>query len=160
MCFVNNFLQVWRYRGSYMSAHVLLNLLNELGKKIRCEALPSILSVFPNEFNKFNNTGARMQDSICHMTLDSHFISKFALNLLNELGKKIRCEALPSILSVFPNEFNKFNNTGAQMQDSICHMALNSHFISKFFTEFIKRVGEKDKMRGFANHLIGFPQRV
>ena len=41
-----------------MSAHVLLNLLNELGKKIRCESLPSILSVFPNEFNKFNNTGA------------------------------------------------------------------------------------------------------
>ena len=32
-----------------MSAHVLLNLLNKLGKKIRCEAVPSILSVFPNE---------------------------------------------------------------------------------------------------------------
>ena len=46
-----------------MSAHVLLNSLNELGKKIRCEPLPSI-SVFPNEFNKFNNTGARMQASI------------------------------------------------------------------------------------------------
>ena len=60
-----------------MSAHVLLNLLNELRKKIRCEALPSILSVFPNEFNRFNNTGARMQDSIYHMTLKSHFISKF-----------------------------------------------------------------------------------
>ena len=60
-----------------MSAHVLLNLLNELWKKIRCEAVPSILSVFPNEFNKFNNTGARMQDSIYHMTLKSHFISKF-----------------------------------------------------------------------------------
>ena len=26
------------YRGSYMSAHVLLNLLNELGKVIKCEA--------------------------------------------------------------------------------------------------------------------------
>ena len=26
------------YRGSYMSAHVLLNLLNELGKEIKCEA--------------------------------------------------------------------------------------------------------------------------
>ena len=26
--------------------------------------------------------------------------------------------------------------------------------------EFIKRVGEKDKMRGFAEHLIGFPQLV
>ena len=33
---------------------------------------------FLNEFNKFNNTGARMQDSIYHMTLKSHFISKFA----------------------------------------------------------------------------------
>ena len=61
-----------------MKAHVLLNL-SELEKYIRCEAVPSILSVFPNEFNKFNNTGARMQDSIYHMTLNSHFISKFAL---------------------------------------------------------------------------------
>ena len=62
-----------------MSAHVLLNLLNELGEKIRCEAVPSILSVFPNEFNKFNNTGARMQDSIYHMKLESHLISKFCI---------------------------------------------------------------------------------
>ena len=60
-----------------MSAHVLLNLFNELGKKIRSEALPSISSVFPNEFNKFNNTGAQMQDSIYHMTLKLHFISEF-----------------------------------------------------------------------------------
>ena len=37
-----------------MRAHVLLNLLNELGKKRRCEALPA----FPNGLNKFNNTGA------------------------------------------------------------------------------------------------------
>ena len=28
-----------------------------------------ILSVFPNKFDKFNNTGARMLDSIYHMTL-------------------------------------------------------------------------------------------
>ena len=33
-----------------MSAHVLLNLLNELGKQIRREALPNTLYVFPNEF--------------------------------------------------------------------------------------------------------------
>ena len=39
-----------------MSAHVLLNLLN-------------ILSLFRNEFDKFNNTTARMLDSIYHMTL-------------------------------------------------------------------------------------------
>ena len=60
-----------------MSAHVLLNLLNELGKKIRCKALPSILSFFPNKFNKSNNTGTRMQDLIYHMTQKVHFISKF-----------------------------------------------------------------------------------
>ena len=58
-----------------MNSHVILNLLNELGKKIRCEAVSSILSVFPNEFDKFNNTGARMQDSVNHMALKSHFIS-------------------------------------------------------------------------------------
>ena len=53
-------------RGSYMSAHVLLNLLNELRKR---DKMPSILSLFRNEFNKFNNTRARMLDSIYHMTL-------------------------------------------------------------------------------------------
>ena len=31
--------------------------------------LQSILSFFRNEFNKLNNTGARMLDSIYHMTL-------------------------------------------------------------------------------------------
>ena len=30
--------------------------------------LPSILSLFRNEFNKFNKTRARMLDSIYHMT--------------------------------------------------------------------------------------------
>ena len=30
--------------------------------------LPSILYLFRNEFSKFNNTGARMLDSIYHMT--------------------------------------------------------------------------------------------
>ena len=33
------------------------------------------VSVFPNDFNKFNNTGTRMQDSVSRMTLKSHFIS-------------------------------------------------------------------------------------
>ena len=51
-----------------MSAHVLLNLLNELGKRGEMRGLPSILSLFRNEFNKFNNTRARMLDSIYHMT--------------------------------------------------------------------------------------------
>ena len=51
-----------------MSAHVLLNLLNELGKRDKMRGLPSILSLFRNEFNKFNNTRARKLDSIYHMT--------------------------------------------------------------------------------------------
>ena len=52
-----------------MSAHALLKLLNELGKRDKMRGLPSILSLFRNEFNKFNNTRARMLDSIYHMTL-------------------------------------------------------------------------------------------
>ena len=57
------------HRGSYMSAHVLLNLLNELGKSDKMRGLPSILLLFRNVFNKFNKTGARMLYSIYHMTL-------------------------------------------------------------------------------------------
>ena len=57
-----------------MSAHVLLNSLNGLGKRDRMRGLPSILSLFRNEFNKFNKTGSRMLDSIYHM------ISKFIKN--------------------------------------------------------------------------------
>ena len=61
-----------------MSAHVLLNLLNELWKRDKMRGLPSILFLFRNEFNKFNNTRARMLDSIYHMTntLKSHFWRK------------------------------------------------------------------------------------
>ena len=52
-----------------MSAHVLLNLLNELSKRDKTRGLPNILSLFHNEFNKFNDSRARMLDSIHHMTL-------------------------------------------------------------------------------------------
>ena len=59
----------FEHRGSYMSAHVLLILLNELEKRDKMRGLPSILSLFRNEFNKFNNARARMLDSIYHMIL-------------------------------------------------------------------------------------------
>ena len=52
-----------------MSAHVLLNLLNELRKSDKMRGWPSILSLFRSEFNKFNNTRARLPESIYHMTL-------------------------------------------------------------------------------------------
>ena len=41
------------------------------------------------------------------------------LNLLNKLVKRDKMQSLLSILSFFPNKFNEFNNTGAQMFDSI-----------------------------------------
>ena len=41
-----------------MSAHALLNLLNELGKRDKLRGLPSILSLFRNDSNKLNNIGA------------------------------------------------------------------------------------------------------
>ena len=50
-----------------MSAHVLLNLLNKLGKRDKMQGLLSILSLFRNKFDKFNNTRARVLDSIYHM---------------------------------------------------------------------------------------------
>ena len=58
-----------------MSAHVLLNLLNELKKRDKMGGLPSILSLFCNKFNKFNYTGARMLDSIYQMILNLHKIT-------------------------------------------------------------------------------------
>ena len=66
-----------------MSTPVLLNLLNELGKRDKMRGLPSILSLFRNEFNKFNDTSARMLDSIYHMTksLKSHFCRKNVITL-------------------------------------------------------------------------------
>ena len=52
-----------------MSAHVFLNLLNELRKRDKMRGLLSSLSLFRNEFNNFNNTRARVLDYIYHMTL-------------------------------------------------------------------------------------------
>ena len=66
-----------------MSPHVLLNLLNELRKRDRMRGLPSILSLFRNEFNKFNNTGARMLDSIYHMTLNFFEVSLLTVKRYN-----------------------------------------------------------------------------
>ena len=60
-----------------MSAHVLLNLLNELGKSDNMLGLPSILSLLRLEFYILNNTGVLMLDSIYHMKL------RLLLNLIS-----------------------------------------------------------------------------
>ena len=43
-----------------MSAHVLLNSLNQLGKRDKMRGLLSILSFFCNKSNKFNMKRAQM----------------------------------------------------------------------------------------------------
>ena len=48
----------------------------------------------------------------------------FLLNLFNELRNRDKMRGLPSILSLFRNKFNKFDETRARMLDSIYHMAL------------------------------------
>ena len=55
-----------------MSAHVLLNLLNELGKRDKMRGLPSILLLFRNEFNKFNYRSTNVTFYLSHGIKISH----------------------------------------------------------------------------------------
>ena len=50
-----------------MSAHVLLNLLNEFGKRDKMQGLPSILSLLTTSL--INSIRAQILDFIYHMTL-------------------------------------------------------------------------------------------
>ena len=45
---------------------------------------------------------------------------------------------LPSILFLFRNKFNKLNNTGERMLDSIYHMTLNFFFEIIFWPENVR----------------------
>ena len=47
------------------------------------QGLPSILSLIRNKFNKFNNTGTRMLDSIYHMPLKLIKTSIFGVKMSN-----------------------------------------------------------------------------
>ena len=51
-----------------MSAHVFIKFIKRVGGKRSNVRLAKILSPFRNKFNKFNNTRARILDSIYHMT--------------------------------------------------------------------------------------------
>ena len=52
-----------------MRAHIRLNLLNELRKRDTMRGVPSIISLFRNRFDTFNNARERTLDYIYHMTL-------------------------------------------------------------------------------------------
>ena len=55
-----------------MSAHILLNLFNELRKRDKMRGLPSILALFRNEFYKFNSKIARIP---CDIKITLNLIS-------------------------------------------------------------------------------------
>ena len=74
-----------------MSAHIVLNLLDELGKRDKMRGLSSILS----------RQASHRRDKM----LDKPRI----LSLFPNSSNKMR--GLSSILSLFRNEFNKFNKT-------------------------------------------------
>ena len=72
-----------------MSANVLFNLLNKLGKRYKMQGLPSILSLFRNEFRKFNNTRKQLLETLrllCHKnftkTLQKYYVRKVVMNVL------------------------------------------------------------------------------
>ena len=65
--------------------------------------LPSILSLFRNKFNKFSNTGARMLDSIYHMTkttFKSCFLCENSAKILPYTGDVIMDVITQSGLSI------------------------------------------------------------
>ena len=68
----------------YIRAHILLNILNELGKEIKCEACRAFYRVFATRLiYKSNNTGARMLDSYYHMALRLLLSRVFGVNVKN-----------------------------------------------------------------------------
>ena len=76
--------------------------------------LSSILSLFRNEFNKFDNTGARMLDSIYHMTLN-HLKIIF-----------LWCETV----KILPSLTQRYNHTGQCKRTGGCYNELVVAFYS------------------------------
>ena len=67
----------------------------------------------------------------------------FSFEFINLMRKSDKMRGLQSILSLFQNEFNKFNNTGAQILDSTLDLSddvkiiiLLSHFLRLFVCLF------------------------
>ena len=56
--------------------------VKRFGKSDKMKGLPSMLLLFRNMFNKFNNTGARILDFIYYMTLQIHKNHIFCMNVI------------------------------------------------------------------------------
>ena len=109
-----------------MSAHVLLNLVNKLGKRDKMLGLPSILSLFHNKFNEYKSTDVRFYLSYeIKITLKSHFCRKngFILSLCMQ-----RYYERHNVTRKFVNHYSCiethsdscFNNGHCQMNENPC----------------------------------------
>ena len=70
---------------------------------IKCEACRAFFLLFRNKFNKFNNTGAPMLDSIYHMTL------------------KLKIAFLRENVKILPSFTQRYNGRHSVSRKSINH---------------------------------------
>ena len=89
--------------------------------------LPSILSLFHIEFNKFNNTSARMLDSIYHMTLRLFSVEKRHNFVICYRRQYVEPLVVYRFYFITSSEFNSY-----QMQVKL--VFFYSEKISYFFT--------------------------
>ena len=71
-----------------MSAHVLLDLLNELRKRDKVRGSQSSLSLLRNRFNKFNYTGACLSQDI-KSTQKSYFLASIPSRFYHNVTKSV-----------------------------------------------------------------------
>ena len=67
-------------RRPYMSTHVIFNSLNKVGNSDKMRGLPSISSLFCNEFNKF-----KIQEHKVKILFIIHFVIMMFNNMLNRV---------------------------------------------------------------------------
>ena len=71
-----------------MSVQVSFNLFNELEKRDKMQGLVRIVSLLSKEFNKFNNTEARMLDYNYHIVGRESTTLIFDIYIFQERQKK------------------------------------------------------------------------
>ena len=71
-CGKNIFTNKFSSSGIYRYFNSSVRRVKQVGEKNKMQGFAEHLIGFPNEFNTFNNTGARMQDSIYHKAEDLH----------------------------------------------------------------------------------------
>ena len=77
-----------------------------------------------------------MNHEIIQINRISHECSCFIEFIKQVREKRYNVRLAEHFISLFCNKFNKFNNTGARMLDSIYHLTLKLHFHSIYKSHF------------------------